>query len=273
MQEGGSGGQEEDSETVPIRNRKGAELPFALQFNSIEGAAEVVERDFRLQGVLSEMANNMLAKGSITTYQTITKHYRGFCEAQGYDAEKPREAHLLHYLATRVQEKASPSTMHLLRPALQAMWDLTGGGGEEVFTPKVVRLLDGAERMAAKHKPRVKKAAEVDLNLLKAAVGKYIQPYRGNLEGAEVLHMRTVARLVVEYFTMCRASDYMQLQVKHLTMKGPDIEIYFPKKKTDQLHEGNTTILLANETEFLGIMPFWIKKTLQKERPKRGLIV
>jgi hypothetical protein len=23
----------------------------------------------------------------------------------------------------------------------------------------------------------------------------------------------------------------------------------------------------------LGVMPFWIKKTLQKERPKRGLIV
>jgi hypothetical protein len=42
----------------------------------------------------------------------------------------------------------------------------------------------------------------------------------------------------------------MQLQVKHLTMKGPDIEIYFPKTKTDQLHEGNTTILLANETDF-----------------------
>jgi hypothetical protein len=100
--------------------------------------------------------------------------------------------------------------------------------------------------MAAEHKPSVKKTTEVDLELLTGTVSKYIQPFQGNLEGAEVLHMRTVARIVIEYFAMCRAADYMQLQVKHLTMKGPDIKICFPKTKTDQLHEGNTTLLLAN---------------------------
>jgi hypothetical protein len=57
MQAGGNGEGEEELEPVPVGNRKGAELPFAIQFDSMEGAADVVERDPRLQKALTSDVN------------------------------------------------------------------------------------------------------------------------------------------------------------------------------------------------------------------------
>ncbi len=61
---------------------------------------------------------------------------------------------------------------------------------------------------------------------------------------------RPVFTLVIEYFTFCRFSDLQQLQAQHFRRVGPNIEICFPAAKNDQMHEGQTTMLAANGTEF-----------------------
>jgi hypothetical protein len=60
---------------------------------------------------------------------------------------------------------------------------------------------------------------------------------------------RTIYRLVIEYFTFCKLSDYRKLQARHFMKVGLHMEVTFPSSKNDQLHRGQVTVLAANGTE------------------------
>ncbi len=57
-------------------------------------------------------------------------------------------------------------------------------------------------------------------------------------------------RLVIIYFSFCRLSDYLELKAKHIEEDGEDLLITFPSTKNDQFHEGRSTVLVANGSNF-----------------------
>jgi hypothetical protein len=222
----------------------GKSMPFQLRIEETGLLGQLADKYPELRHTMQQLAASMLAKGTISTYGAVVKAYIEFCKQHGYESGQPTEEHVLHFIATRTQEGMTFSTVEMIKPALTALWDLQGTG-QAVFTARVERILEGAKRLAAKDRPPVKKAGEVTLLELKAIVEKYMPVGLENGQG-DVYKMRTVTRIVVEYFTMCRGADYRQLQVKHLKKIGADIEIYFPSAKNDQHHQGNSTMLRAN---------------------------
>ena len=52
--------------------------------------------------------------------------------------------------------------------------------------------------------------------------------------------------MVLEYYTLCRLSDYQKLQARHLEMVQGGLQITFPAAKNDQMHQGNVTMLEEN---------------------------
>jgi hypothetical protein len=47
-----------------------------------------------------------------------------------------------------------------------------------------------------------------------------------------VFKLRTIFRLVVEYFTFCRCSDFRKLQARHVRKVGDAVEFTFQVQKT-----------------------------------------
>ena len=60
--------------------------------------------------------------------------------------------------------------------------------------------------------------------------------------------------MVVEYFTFCRFADYQQLQAKNIEEVGEDLLITFPSSKNDQYHNGQSTLLKRNGTDFCPVL-------------------
>ncbi len=123
-------------------------------------------------------------------------------------------------------------------------------GKSTAFTARADRMMEGAKRIAVERREPVKKAAEVTLDLLKRAVERYITPHSENIHKADVYKLRTIYRLVVEYFTFCRFSDFNKLQARHISRVGNNVEIIFPSSKNDQMHEGQKTVMAANRSTF-----------------------
>jgi hypothetical protein len=122
-------------------------------------------------------------------------------------------------------------------------------GTSVAFTGRVDRYLDAATRLAAQRREPVKKATEVTLEQLKEMVAKHIMPHRRDIFKVNPFMFRTNYRLVIEYFTFCRLSDYRKLQARHFKKVGLHMEVTFPSSKNDQLHQGQVTVLAANGME------------------------
>ena len=112
------------------------------------------------------------------------------------------------------------------------------------------RWIEAAKRLAAKDRPPVKKASEVSLQALQAMVDKVVTPFIQEPDKINALDFRVVVAVVITYYTFCRFADYRELKAKHVEEVGEDILITFPKAKNDQFHEGRSTILKANGSNF-----------------------
>jgi hypothetical protein len=90
---------------------------------------------------------------------------------------------------------------------------------------------------------------------LKAMTERYIGRFADNINMADVFKLRSVTAMVVEYFTFCRFSDYKMLQARHIEIVGENMDmlITFPSSKNDQYHNGQSTILTRNGTDFCAV--------------------
>jgi hypothetical protein len=95
---------------------------------------------------------------------------------------------------------------------------------------------------------------KVSLDMMKSMVDKYVTQYKGNIGEADVFKMRCVTKMVVEYFTFCRFADYQQLRAKNIEEVGEDLLITFPSSKNDQYHNGQSTLLKKNGTDFCPVL-------------------
>jgi len=106
------------------------------------------------------------------------------------------------------------------------------------------------EAVSGKEKLLVQKAGEVMLQDLKDMVDRVVIPFKHSILEIHPVRFRTVIRLVIIYFTFCRLSDYLELKAKHVEEDGEDLVITFPSAKNDQFHEGRSTVLEANGSNF-----------------------
>ena len=51
---------------------------------------------------------------------------------------------------------------------------------------------------------------------------------------------------MLEYYTLCRLSDYQKLQARRLELVQGGLQITFPAAKNNQMHKGNVTMLEKN---------------------------
>ena len=109
-------------------------------------------------------------------------------------------------------------------------------------------MLDGAMRVAATRSQLVKKAAEVDLDWLKEQVAEAVRNKLESNNKVDCYNFRLLLRLVLEYYTLCRLSDYQKLQARHLELVQGRLQITFPADKNDQMHKGNVTMLEKNRS-------------------------
>jgi hypothetical protein len=210
--------------------------------------ARVLQRAPDLGGSLKELQMNVLAKGRMTNYTAGQRRFREFCRKEGYEADRMMEVMLIHYIGELNSKKTSYATLCQTKAALVLEEEMKTGTSV-AFTGRVDRYLDAAKRLAAQRREPVKKATEVTLEQLKEMVAKHITPHRRDIFKVNPFMFRTIYRLVIEYFTFCRLSDYRKLQARHFRKVGLNMEVTFPSSKNDQLHQGQVTALAANGTE------------------------
>jgi hypothetical protein len=216
------------------------------QLQDCDAVATVLRKVPNLEDSIKELQNNVLAKGTMTNYAAGQR--REFCGREGYPIEQLDETVLIHYIGELNARRTSHATLCQTKAAL-VLEDEMRNGKSVAFTDRVDRYLDAAKRLAAQRREPVKKATEVNLEQLKRMVAKHITPHRRDIFKVNPFRFRTIYRLVIEYFTFCRLSDYRKLQAKHFRKVGLNIEITFPSSKNDQMHQGQVTALAANGTE------------------------
>ncbi len=221
--------------------------PFGLKTGDMAVVGEVVAEHPELAASVQQLLAGPLAESTMKGYGGAVKKFQEFCGQHGYEYAKPTEKVMIHYLASLNEAGTSFAVLCQVRPAVQLLMDLAGGS-EEVFTARVNRMLEAAKRRAAERKEPVKKAGEIKLETLKAMVEKHITPFEEDIFRINVFWLRTIVRVVVEYYTFCRLADYRHLRALHVEDRGGHLEVKFPKSKADQYHRGNVTVLAANES-------------------------
>jgi len=217
---------------------------FGIAVNELDPISGILDRQPDLYNVFDQLVKQPLAKSTVAGYANHVNKFKHFCAEQNYEAERVTEQALLHYLGQLVKLGTTVATLHQTKPALELYVKLVMGS-TEVFTERVQVLWESAERNAALVRPPVKKAPQAPLQLLRDIVNRYAAPFYDNPMGADPVKLRTVARIVIIYFTACRGADYRELQAKHLEWVDNDIMVTFPKTKTDQLHNSERTLLQA----------------------------
>ena len=199
-----------------------------------------------LQDAVKDLMAGSLAPSTMSGYQAAVSRFREFQSRQGYKEDEITEKVLLHYVAYLHSQQTTHSVFCQIKPAISLLLQLKSGQAT-VFTDRVDRFIEAGKRKAVADKQGVKKATEVKFGTLQKMVREYILPHENDIFRVDVFKLRTITRVVVEYYTFCRGADYRQLQARNIEEVGEDLLITFPKAKNDQLHEGRTTMLAANQ--------------------------
>jgi hypothetical protein len=207
---------------------------------------EIMEKEPGLKESLEQLVANGKAKGTMVNYNAAQARFQDFCMKQDYSFYEIEEKAVVHYVAELNKAQVSYATCQV-KPAIVMMEEMYRGKAV-AFTARADRILEGAKRVAAERRQPTRKAAAVNLDLLRRAVDKYVTPFRDNIHRIDVYKLRTIFRLVVEYFTFCRCSDFRKLQAKHVQRSGATVEFTFASSKNDQMHQGQTTVVTANGT-------------------------
>ena len=221
-------------------------VPLGMNREDISPVDSVLNRHPELQDAMQDLLKGPLAGNTMNTYESAIKKFREFMEINKYSMTAITEETLVHYVAHMHKNKVSHGTLCQTKPAIKLLLQMQTGDAE-VFTQRVSRMLDAAIRKAAGEKEVVKKAAQVDFQVLIDMMEKFVNPFSNNIFEADIFKLRTVVRVVTEYYTFCRGADYRELKAKHVEESGPDLMVTFPKAKNDQLHQGKCTLLKAND--------------------------
>ena len=221
------------------------QIPLGLRQDQVQPVDELAAEFPELKQSMAEVMGSQLASGTLNNYSSAVGRFQDFCASQGFDYSDLTEKMVIHYVMELNRQQVSYSTLCQVRPALNLLEEMHKGRAS-AFTPRADRMLDGAMRVAATRRQPVKKATEVNLDWLKEQVADAVWNKLESNNRVDCYKFRLLLRLVLEYYTLCRLSDYQKLQVRHLEIVQGGVQITFPAAKNDQMHRGNVTMLEEN---------------------------
>ena len=230
------------------REKSSSRLPLDVGLGDIGPCRTVLSKDSSLKQVATRVLRATLKPGTLTNYDGVIRDYRRFLSDHGYGT-KPTEENVTHFILYLEQHSVTESYINKVKPAINLLEDLVNEGNS-VFTNTVCRLLDGVKNLTLERKNPVQKAPRLPLKTLKKMVATVILPFVSCPEMVDAVDLRTVFRVVIEYFTFCRFNCFSHLEAADFTDNGQDIEICFRRAKNDAKHKGNTTKLVQNCTLF-----------------------
>ena len=225
-------------------------LPFNAELHEFKHAQNILAKDSSLKKAMHEVLAEPLAKSTVKSYEYVWRDFEKFCSREKYSLNRVLEQALVHFLFKMHQENVGLAYFQKIIPAIRLRCDLLSKDFSCADTPYVKKVMAGCKRLAAKKKSPIKKANAFPVTVLKALVGKYVLPYQLEPGRIDAKALRSIFRAVIQYFTFCRYDCFNKLQSKHFRDHGDSIEITFPSAKNDQLHEGKSTFLVANNSAF-----------------------
>jgi len=221
---------------------------FGLDVTKIPVLSEILAENAELVNSATMLYKKARAEGTVKNYQNTAKKFEKFCEKQGYMFPLFDEKAVLHWVLQLTNSKAALSTLCQVRPAL-ALVEKLSGREDTAFSELADTLLGAAKRCAAERKPAVNKAALLPMDILKLMFVKVLGGMRCTDESKiDLADLRTLTRITVVYYTFCRFNCFHQLQARDFEDKGDSIRITFRSAKNDQMHKGNETYVVENDS-------------------------
>ena len=227
---------------------KKTEVPFGLGPVPAPLLQEILSEDGSLKDSVVGLMSHAIAAGTMGCYANATKKFMNFCGEKGYDYPNFNEKAVMHYVIQQDKDSASMAALAQIKPALSLVESMTGTECS-AFTDTVDMLLSAAKRRAAEHREPVEKADELPDDVLFRLYPVCFAPHMDGDIKADPILLRTFVRSVIVYFTFCRFSCYSKLRAKDLEDNRNSIEITFPSAKNDQFHKGNTSCIVANDSD------------------------
>ena len=233
----------------------GQHRPILASSTEVSGLSSVFERDPSLGQAAENLLKESVSGGTLLAYAGPIEDFKLFCQDQHYRVEFTPEI-LVHYITSLAKREIPYTYVCKVVPALKLLADSLNQ--QLIITDYLQRLITGLKRKTAKFREPAKKAAELPLDTIKFLVKVELVAHSENVHLINPLVLRTLFRTTVEYFLHCRFNDFCKLEARHFFLNGSGIEVTFPSGKTDQLHQGSSSFLVANGSDFC---PVWIVKT------------
>ena len=202
------------------------------------------------------MFNSQQAKGTSKSYGYIIKKFRDHCDSSAdYDYTNFGEVEVGSFVLNMVQANLSKNIIACIKPAIERL-EVAKGVKETAFTPLICKWLSGAKRLACEIEPMIKKMDPIPLEAIKKALREHIWIHVAHPERIDMKVFRTVFRWVVMSFTLCRFDEFKELRALHFTVVEDQqaIQVFFPRAKNDQFHNGTLKMLPKQEDSILNPM-------------------
>jgi hypothetical protein len=181
----------------------------------------------------------------------MQRKFELFCAENSYDFKNFLEQAVLHFVLKFVAGDAAYSVYSQIKPALTLLERLAGKK-ESAFTPLVDTYLEAAKRRAAESRELARKAAELPADTLEALMEALIRPHQAAGTRSDLSIIRTLLRVTIVRYTLCRFNCYSKLRVCDVEDKGDSFKLTFIAAKNDQMHNGSTSFLVhQNAVEFI----------------------
>ena len=119
--------------------------------------------------------------------------------------------------------------------------------------------------MLISSKPQVKKAPALPKEILENILKKYIMPCLNNIYSIDLVLFRSTVLMMLQFALLSRFSDLVLIEPRdlHFTKDkegNNTCQILFRKRKNDQIHLGNTSVLSGlQDSENTSVVPCYVK--------------
>jgi hypothetical protein len=156
------------------------------------------------------------------------------------------EQAVLHFVLKLDADNAVYSVWCQIKPALTLLEHLAGKK-DSVFSPLVDTYIEAAKRRAAEAREPAKKAPELPPNLLAELLRKFVRPHQEAGTEPDLSVIRTLLRIVIVRYTICRFNCYNKLRVCDVEDRGDCFRLTFVAAKNDQMHNGSISYIVQQE--------------------------
>jgi hypothetical protein len=156
------------------------------------------------------------------------------------------ELAVLHFVLKLDADNAVYSVWCQVKPALTLLERLAGRK-DSVFSPLVDTYIEATKRRAAEAREPAKKAPELPPELLEELLRKFVKPHQEAGTEPDLSVIRTLLRVVIVRYTICRFNCYNKLRVCDVEDRGDCFRLTFVAAKNDQMQNGSISYIVQQD--------------------------